>query len=110
MPIRQAGMLARRASTWPRDPLLPQGDGAAAIEADDVKRVLADIDADRGDHTVMLSRHGVLLSLGASCQPTCRQGPGARPDHPITGSRVRYPLQGSATIICRTGLQSQWQY
>src|SRR5215469_13455055 len=41
-------------------PLLPQRDGATPIEADDVKRVLADIDTDRRDHTVMLSRHGVL--------------------------------------------------
>jgi hypothetical protein len=70
MPIRQAGIgesclhLAAR-------PLLPQRDGATPIEPDDVKRVLADINTDRGDHTGMLSKHGVLLSLGASCQPTC---------------------------------------
>src|SRR6266436_6245813 len=49
-------------------PLLPQHDCATPIEADDVERVLADIDTDCGDHTVMLLNHGVLLSLGASCQ------------------------------------------
>ena len=54
----------RRASVLERDCPTP-------IEADEVKRVLADIDTDRGDHTVMIPRHGVLLSLGASCQPTC---------------------------------------
>ena len=57
-------------STGPRRPLLPQRDCATPIEADDVKPVLADIDTDHGDHTVLLLRHGVLLSLGASCQPT----------------------------------------
>jgi hypothetical protein len=36
-----------------------------------VKRVLADIDTDHGDHTVKLISHGMLLSLNASCQPTC---------------------------------------
>ena len=55
-------------------PLLPQRDSATPIEADDVKRVLADIDTDHGDHTVMRLRHGVLLSLGASCQPTAGSG------------------------------------
>jgi hypothetical protein len=33
-------------------PLLPQRDGATPMEADDVKPVLADIDTDRGDHTL----------------------------------------------------------
>ena len=55
-------------------PLLPQHDGATLIETDDVERVLADIDADHGDHTVKLLSHGVLLSFDASCQLTCRQG------------------------------------
>src|SRR5262249_23528466 len=55
-------------------PLLPQRDSATPIEADDVKPVLADIDTDGGDHTLQDLRHGVLLSFGASCQPTCRQG------------------------------------
>ena len=34
-------------------PLLPQRDSATPIEADDVKPVLADIDTDRGDHTLL---------------------------------------------------------
>src|SRR6185295_7646087 len=68
-------------------PLLPQHDGATLIEADDVERVLADIDADHGDHTVKFLSHGVLLSFDASCQLTCRQEVGARPDHPISGPR-----------------------
>jgi len=55
-------------------PLLPQRDGPTPIQADDVERILANIDTDHGDHTVMRLRHGVLLSLGASCQPTAGSG------------------------------------
>jgi hypothetical protein len=49
-------------------PLLPQHDCTARIQADDVERVLADIDADYGDCTVEILRHGVLLVFGAPCQ------------------------------------------
>jgi hypothetical protein len=52
-------------------PLLAQHDCATPIEADDVKRVLADIDTDHGDHTVKLLNHDVLLSFGASGQLAC---------------------------------------
>src|SRR5215472_34658 len=69
----------------PTRPLLPEHDCPTSIQADDVKPVLADIDTDRSDHTLQDLSHGVLLSFGASCQPTCRRGPGARPDHPIRG-------------------------
>jgi hypothetical protein len=68
MPIRQGGILASRASTWPRDHFLPQHDGAARIVAHDVERVLADIDADDGDRAIGYLRHGVLLVFGAPCQ------------------------------------------
>jgi hypothetical protein len=43
--------------------LLPQHDGAARIVTDDVERVLADIDADRGDCGIECLKHGVLLVL-----------------------------------------------
>jgi hypothetical protein len=66
MPIRHGGMLANRASTWPRD--LPQRDCTALIETYDVERVLADIDADHGDHGIEFLRHSVLLVFGAPCQ------------------------------------------
>src|SRR5262249_36300391 len=69
----------------PTRPLLPKRDCPTSIQADDVKPVLADIDTDRGDHTLQDLGHDVLLSFRPSCQPTGRQGPGARPDHPITG-------------------------
>src|SRR5262245_43399927 len=39
-------------------PLLPQHDCATLIEADDVERVLADIDADHGDRIAKLLSHG----------------------------------------------------
>jgi hypothetical protein len=39
-------------------------DRVARIVAHDVERVLADIDADHGDH----GRHGAFLVFGAPCQ------------------------------------------
>jgi hypothetical protein len=38
------------------------------IQADDVERVLADINADNGNRAVEVPRHGVLLVFGAPCQ------------------------------------------
>src|SRR5215475_12526098 len=50
-------------------PLLPQHDRAAAILAHDVKRILADIDADHGgDRSFKFAGHGVLLVFSAPCQ------------------------------------------
>jgi hypothetical protein len=50
-------------------PLLPQHDRTAPIVAHDVKRVLADIDADHGGvRSVEFAGHGVLLVFDAPCQ------------------------------------------
>ena len=49
----------------PTRPLLPERDCPTSIQADDVEGVLADIDTDRGDHTLHDLSHGVLLSFGA---------------------------------------------
>src|ERR1700694_6353936 len=49
-------------------PLLPKHDRTALIVADNMERVLADIDADYGDCSVESLGHGVLLVLGAPCQ------------------------------------------
>src|SRR5262245_27174142 len=49
-------------------PLLPQHDRATSIVTPDVKRVLADIDADHGDGSVEYLGHGVLLVFDAPCQ------------------------------------------
>jgi hypothetical protein len=67
MPIRQAAcwQIALHLATRP---LLPQHDRAALIKANNVERVLADIDADYGDRGVEYLRHGVLLVFGAPCQ------------------------------------------
>ena len=46
-------------------PLLTQHNCAAIIEAGDVERVLANIDADHGDCALELLGHGVLLVFGA---------------------------------------------
>jgi hypothetical protein len=45
-------------------PFLPQDNGPALIQTDNVKRVLADIDANRGDH-----RSGFVGHDGAPSQP-----------------------------------------
>src|SRR6202022_4291562 len=69
-------------------PLLPPHDGTALILADDVERVLADIDADHGGRNVEFLRHGVLLVLSAPL-PASRAGRArARPDHPINGHHM----------------------
>jgi hypothetical protein len=49
-------------------PLLTQYDCTAFIQADNVERVLADINADYGNRSAEILRHGVLLIFGAPCQ------------------------------------------
>jgi len=49
-------------------PLLAQHNRTALIKADNMERVLADIDADYGDFTVNYLGHGVLLVFGAPSQ------------------------------------------
>jgi hypothetical protein len=44
-------------------PLLPQHDRTALIVADNMERVLTNIDADHGDCALQLLGHGVLLVL-----------------------------------------------
>src|SRR5229473_5065322 len=66
-------------------PLLPQRNCAPVIEAHDVERVLADIDANHGNRSVEFLRHGVLLALVAPMPALLPGGAGARPDHSITG-------------------------
>jgi hypothetical protein len=55
-------------------PLLTQLDRTARIEADDAERVLADINANYRDFTTEIRRHGVLLVVGAPCQPRTLAG------------------------------------
>ena len=51
-------------------------------------RVLADINADNGNRTIEILRHGVLLVFGAPCQHRSLAGQEhGRPDHPITGNK-----------------------
>jgi hypothetical protein len=49
MPIKQGGTLASRAPIWLRVPSLAHDDRTTLIQADDVKRILADIDAHGGN-------------------------------------------------------------
>src|SRR5262249_30793344 len=69
-------------------PLLPQHQGSTAILADQMERVLADIDADDGDFATAFLGHGVLLCprCPSPAWPTGRAG--ARPDHRISGSAL----------------------
>jgi len=52
----------------PARPLLTQHDRSVLVVTNDVKRVLADIDADDGDGGLRVLGHGVLLALGAPSQ------------------------------------------
>src|SRR4030095_13421024 len=65
-------------------PLLTQHNCAAIVQADNVERVLTDIDADYGYRSLCCRKHGVLLCLGAPGQ-LIAGGAGARSDHPISG-------------------------
>jgi hypothetical protein len=68
-------------------PLLAQHQGSTPILADDVERVLADIDADHLDLAVEYLGHGRLLCLQCPLPVWITGRAGARPDHPILGHR-----------------------
>src|SRR5215471_10285990 len=88
----------------PARPLLPQHDRAVLILANDVERVLTDVDANHAsDCTVVLAGHGVLLVFAAPCPASLAGRAGARPDHSISGldqathrscGRTTLPVQG----------------
>jgi hypothetical protein len=65
MPTRHVGKAYFNLATRP---LLPKHDGTTLIVADNVERVLADIDADHGDCALEFLGHGVLLVFGALSQ------------------------------------------
>ena len=58
MPIRQAGMLARRCLDLSARELLAQDNGAAGIQADQVEAVLADVDPKGGNVLKRSCGHG----------------------------------------------------
>jgi hypothetical protein len=62
---RQVGKAGLHLATRP---FLTQHNGPMLIVAYDVKRVLADIDANHGDCSVECLGHGVLLGVGAPSQ------------------------------------------
>ena len=64
--------------------LLAQNDRALLVEADEMERILANVDADRVDD-VGADWHGMLLILAAPDQTLRLDGAGARRVHPITG-------------------------
>jgi hypothetical protein len=66
-------------------PLLPQHDGPTSIQANNMERVLPDIDADYGNSCLTSLSHRVLLLI---CAPASLMGDGAeaRADHPISGN------------------------
>src|SRR5215470_12576156 len=85
----------------PARPLLPQHDRAVLILANDVERVLTDVDANHAsDCTVVLAGHGVLLVFAAPCPASLAGRAGARPDHSISGILhvLRSPAQGAECL------------
>jgi hypothetical protein len=105
----------------PPGPLLAQHDRAAFIETDEVKRVLADIDADRGNgraglaghgsalfvapfqhHLLVGQEHGRTIPLPVSAH--IRTGLCARAKIPLGNSLAR-PETGTAFLVgCRRGV------
>src|SRR5262249_48937567 len=79
-------------------PFLPQHDPAAPILANEVERVLADIDADHGDFAIEFLRHGVLLCLRCPLPAWLAGGAGARPDHPIHGGAKKPGTERTAIM------------
>jgi hypothetical protein len=68
MPIRQGGHVGEPRFHLATRPFLPQRDCTTLIEAYNVERVLANVDAGDGDCSVEFLRHSVLLVFGAPCQ------------------------------------------
>jgi hypothetical protein len=97
-------------------PFLAQHDRPALVEADDVERVLADIDADHCDRGVEFQRQSVLVCLDTPSLALLADGAGARPDHPIscyaanrysiTSSARRRVAAGALQFDCRRGALS----
>jgi hypothetical protein len=86
-------------------PLLAQHDRTALIETHNVERVLADIDADHGNRSVELLRHGVLLIFGAPCQLRLLAGLEHGRTIPLADmSRVEIP---QCSGCCRTKMAYQ---
>src|SRR5207244_7025783 len=67
--------------------LLPQNDCALPVEANEVERVLADVDAEccNGFKAIAFAWHGMLLILAAPRPALRLAGAGARRVHPISG-------------------------
>jgi hypothetical protein len=78
----------------------PQHNCPALIVAHDVKRVLADIDADQGDTRIELAGHGVLLVFGAPCQLRLLVGPEHGRTIPLPD--ISGPLLLRCTARCNT--------
>ena len=67
MPIRHGGILASRASIWPRDHFR-RSTIAPRLSRPTTWKDLADIDTDYGNCVVEIVGHSVLLVFGAPCQ------------------------------------------
>src|SRR3954471_22673174 len=79
-------------------PLLSQHQGSTAILADQMERVLADIDADDGDFATVFLGHGVLRCLRCPSPAWTTGRAGARPDHPIS-----WRVFGNDSTFCGAG-------
>jgi len=79
-------------------PLLPQHDRPALIKANNVERVLTNIDAHYDDRGVQYLRHGVLLVFGACCQ--LRSLAGQEHGRTIPLTEVELPTRRLAVVVC----------
>jgi DNA recombination protein RmuC len=81
-------------------PFLTQRDCAAFIKTNDMERVLADIDADYGNRSVEILRHGVLLVFGAPCQLRSLAGQEHGRTIPLAEMNARPSTQSNFNYAC----------
>src|SRR5262249_16605566 len=83
----------------PARPLLSQHNRTLSIVADDMERVLTNINANHGNRGPGLLRHRSAPRLWRPLPASNTGGAGARPDHPISGPIPGWPmpLDGFAT-------------
>src|SRR5580692_11635148 len=97
MPIRQGGILASRASTWPRDHFCRSTMAPRASWPTTWNEFLPISNADHGDRGIGCPRHGALLVFGAPCQLSLLAGQEHGRTIPLTD------IAASRNILASTG-------
>src|SRR5271166_3218274 len=102
MPTRHGGMLAKRASTWPRDHFCRSTMAPRSSWPTTWNEFFADIDTDHRDCALELLGHGVLLVLAAPSQHSMlvgREHGRTIPLADMCSVRRRSPSRDSSLLI-----------